>query len=299
MLLFHHDRNNSGVWHAVIAYAIWGAFPLYWKLLHHVPALQLMCHRIVWSFLGLGVIVIWTGKNKTLRKALSGRNIFPIYIATGILIGTNWLLYVWAVNAGFIVETSLGYFINPLLSVLIGVIFLRERLRLWQWLPIGVATAGVLYLTYAHGSPPWIALALASTFAMYAFLKKLAPLGSLEGLILETGFLFIPVLIYLVYSEMMGHGAFLHCGIYSDILIVAAGIVTTVPLIFFAIAVRRIPLNVIGILQYITPTIQFLIGVFVFKEPFASTHMIGFGLIWLALFIFGTENILWQSRQKV
>jgi chloramphenicol-sensitive protein RarD len=195
------------------------------------------------------------------------------------------------------VETSLGYFINPLLSVLIGVIFLHERLRALQWLPIGIAAAGVLFLTYAHGSPPWIALTLASTWAVYGLLKKLAPLESLQGLTFETGILLLPVLAYLVYSEAAGRGAFLHGGLYSDILIIGAGIVTTVPLFLFAVAVRRIPLTLVGILQYIAPTLQFLIGVLVYGEPFGTSRMIGFGAVWLALVIFGAENMLWRRTQ--
>jgi chloramphenicol-sensitive protein RarD len=216
----------------------------------------------------------------------------PVYFAAAMLIGVNWLTYLWAVNAGFIVETSLGYFINPLLSVLIGVVFLRERLRSWQWLPVCLAAVGVLYLTYSHGSPPWIALLLASTWAAYGLLKKLAPLGSLHGLTLETGILLLPVLAYLTYAQVTGHGSFLHGGLSSDALLVGAGVVTTIPLFMFALAVRRIPLSMVGILQYIAPTIQFLLGVLIYKEPFTGTRFIGFGIVWAALIIFGIESIL-------
>jgi chloramphenicol-sensitive protein RarD len=288
------NRTNEGVWYAASAYVLWGMFPIYWKLLHHVPAPQLFSHRILWSFLWLSAVLAMTGQANIFRKAVFCRRVALTYIGAALLIGVNWLLYVWAVNAGFIVETSLGYFINPLLSVLIGVIFLRERLRIWQWLPIGLAAAGVLCLTCIHGSPPWIALILASTWATYGLLKKFAPLGSLQGLALETGILFVPVLIYLAYCEATGQGAFLHGGPYSDILLVGAGIVTTVPLFLFAVAVQRIPLSLVGILQYIAPTIQFLIGVLVYKEPFARPQLIGFGLVWLALVILGAESLLWR-----
>lgn len=289
--------TDNGVWYAVGAYGFWGLFPLYWKLLRHVPATQLMCHRVLWSFLWLLAVLIAMRRLTGLTEAIARRRVWPVYLGAALLLSGNWLLYVWAVNAGFIVETSLGYFINPLLSVLIGVVFLRERLRALQWLPIGIAAAGVLFLTYAHGSPPWIALTLASTWATYGLFKKLAPLESLHGLTFETGILLVPVLAYLGYCEATGRGAFLHGGLYSDMLIIGAGIVTTIPLFLFAVAVRRIPLTIVGILQYIAPTLQFLIGVFVFSEPFGVAQVIGFGAVWLALVIFAAENILWRRTQ--
>jgi chloramphenicol-sensitive protein RarD len=197
---------------------------------------------------------------------------------------------VWGVNAGFIVETSLGYFINPLLSVLLGVVFLRERLRPTQWIPVALAAAGVIYLTLAYGRLPWIALSLAFTFGFYGFVKKLAPLGSLYGLALETGIVFPIALIYLAFVEFSRTGAFLHDGVLIDGLLIGAGVVTTIPLLMFASAARQIPLSVVGILQYIAPTLQFLIGVFLFHEPFDRSHLIGFGLVWLALIIFWAES---------
>jgi chloramphenicol-sensitive protein RarD len=218
-------------------------------------------------------------------------------LVAAVLIGVNWLTYVWAVNAGFIVETSLGYFINPLLSVLMGVVFLRERLRPWQWAPLGLATAGVLYLTLAYGSPPWIALTLAFSFGFYGLAKKTAPLGSLYGLALETGFLFLPALAFLGYAEAAGQGAFLHSGPLPDLLMIGAGVVTTMPLLLFASAAQRIPLSLVGVLQYIAPTIQFLLGVVVYHEPFTPSQMIGFGLVWIALALFAGEGLLAQRRQ--
>jgi len=200
-MISDRGRMNRGIWYAVGAYAFWGTFPVYWKLLNHVPAPQLLCHRILWSFIWLFAVVLVTGQGNAFRKVTFRWRVLPIYFTAALLIGINWLTYVWAVNAGFIVETSLGYFINPLLSVLMGVLFLRERLRLLQWFPIGLAAGGVLYLTYAYGSPPWIGLTLASTWATYGLLKKIAPLGSLHGLTLETGILFLPVLAYLAFSE--------------------------------------------------------------------------------------------------
>jgi chloramphenicol-sensitive protein RarD len=220
-----------------------------------------------------------------------------VYALAAVLIGVNWLTYVWAVNAGFIVETSLGYFITPLISVLLGVVFLRERLRLWQWVPILLVLTGVLYLTLVYGSLPWIALTLACTFGLYGLVKKIAPLDSVGGLTLETGLLLVPALLYLLYAERAGQGAFLHLGTATDALLVGAGLVTTVPLIMFAAAAQRIPLSLVGILQYIAPTLQFLVGVLVYEEPFTSSQFIGFGIVWTALIIFGVEGTLAHRAQ--
>jgi len=273
------------------AYALWGFFPIYWKLLHHVPALQLLGHRIVWSFLLLLGVILITKQWDEFRKALNARAL-RIYLIAALLVGVNWLTYVWAVNAGFIVETSLGYFINPLLSVLMGVLFLRERLRAAQWIPVTLAAIGVAYLTFVYGQLPWIALLLAFSFGFYGLVKKLAPLGSLYGLTLETGILFLPALVYLSIVQANNKAAFLHFGILSDLLIIGAGLVTTVPLLMFASAARQIPLTMIGVLQYLAPTIQFLIGIFIYKEPFDQSHLVGFSIVWLALIIFWIENYL-------
>jgi len=202
------------------------------------------------------------------------------------------LIYVWGVNSGFIVETSLGYFINPLISVLLGVIFLRERLRPTQWIPVGLAAAGVIYLTVVYGRLPWIALSLAFSFGFYGFVKKLAPLGSLYGLTLETGIVFPLALLYLAFVGFNGTGAFLREGARTDILLIGTGIVTSIPLLMFASAAKQIPLTVIGLLQYVAPTLQFLIGVFIYKEPFDQSHFIGFGIVWVALIIFWVENFM-------
>jgi chloramphenicol-sensitive protein RarD len=282
---------NKGILYGIGAYALWGFFPIYWKLLHHVPALQLLSHRIGWSFIMLMAVVLVTRQWADFRSNLDGRTL-GIYFIAAILIGVNWLTYVWAVNAGFIVETSLGYFINPLLSVLLGVVILREKLRPAQWIPLGLAAAGVIYLTVVYGKLPWIALTLAFSFGIYGLVKKLAPLGSLYGLTLETGILFLPALLYLLTMEANGTGAFLHTGTNSDLLMIGAGIATTVPLLMFASAAQRIPLSMVGLLQYIAPTIQFLLGVFVYKEAFDFNHLIGFSVVWLALVIFWVENYL-------
>jgi chloramphenicol-sensitive protein RarD len=208
------------------------------------------------------------------------------------------LIYVYGVNSERVIETSLGYFINPLFSVLLGMIFLKERLRPLQWLPIGLAAVGVVYLTWTYGSLPWIALSLAFSFGFYGLVKKKSPLGSLYGLTLETGLVFIPAFGYLIYIESIGQGAFGHTGVVSDLLMIGAGVVTTIPLLMFASAAKRIPLTMVGIMQYIAPTIQFMIGVLLYKEPFTTTSLIGFSMVWAALIIFWVEGVFARKARK-
>ncbi len=282
---------NKGILYGIGAYVAWGFFPIYWKMLHHVPAIQLIGHRIIWSFLLLIVVILFTKQWTDFRKTVNAK-VLRIYTLAALLIGVNWFLYVWAVNANFIVETSLGYFINPLLSVLMGVIFFKERLRFAQWIPVLLAAIGVTYLTFVYGRLPYIALSLALSFGLYGLVKKLSPLGSLYGLTIETGILFIPAFGYLIFMQVNNAAAFLKTGITSDLLMIGAGLVTTVPLLMFASAARSIPLWVVGLLQYIAPTLQFLIGVFIYKEPFSHNQLIGFGIVWAALLVFLVENYL-------
>ena len=288
---------NNGLLYALGAYIMWGLFPIYWKWLQAVPALQVIGHRIVWSFVLLVVVIIGTRQWTKFRSTLTLR-ILGIYFVAGLLLSVNCLIYVWGVNSGHIVETSLGYFINPLLSVLLGMIFLGERLRPAQWFAIGLAAFGVIYLTVTYGSLPWIALSLAFTFGFYGLVKKVAPLGSLYGLTLETGLMFLPALGYLIFAESTGQAAFGHIGTVSVLLLVGAGVVTTIPLLMFASAARRIPLTMIGVMQYIAPTLQFLLGVLIYKEPFATSKLIGFGMVWIALIVFWTEGLAAHRAQK-
>jgi chloramphenicol-sensitive protein RarD len=288
---------KKGILYGIGAYAFWGFFPIYWKFLHNINALQLISHRIIWSFVLLMLIIFFTKQWTDFRAAAVPR-ILKVYLIAALLIGFNWTMYVWAVNQNYIVETSLGYFINPLISVLLGVIFLKERLRVAQWIPVVLAALGVTYLTFTYGRLPYIALSLAFTFGLYGLVKKLSPLGSLFGLTVETGILFIPAVAYLVFADVNGEGAFLHMGLTSDMLMMGAGVVTTIPLLMFASAARLIPLWVVGLLQYIAPTLQFLIGVFIYKEPFSHDQLIGFGIVWIALVIFLVENYL-ASRAPV
>jgi chloramphenicol-sensitive protein RarD len=281
----------SGVWYGVAAYSLWGLLTLYWRLFQHVPAMQVLAHRFVWSFVVLAAIIAASRHQRRAALHAIDRRVAVLYAIAAVLIGANWFLYVFSVNNGFIVESSLGYFMTPLVNVLMGVVVFRERLRPMQWLAVAFAFSGVLWLTLAYGTLPWIGLALAASFGSYGLVKKKATLPSLEGLALETAVLVLPAVLYLGALNRSGDGAFLHSGATTDLLLAAGGVVTVVPLLLFATAVRRVPLSVIGILQYIAPTIQFLLGVFAFHEPFTLTQLTGFGLVWLGLVVFTLDSV--------
>jgi chloramphenicol-sensitive protein RarD len=276
---------------------MWGFFPIYFKLLHQVPAVQILGHRVVWSLLFLLILVAGVREGKALRRSASNSRTLLIYLLAAVLLAANWLTYIWAVNAGFVVEASLGYFINPLMNVVLGVIILHERLRAAQWAPIGLAAAGVIYLTILYGSLPWIALVLALTFASYGLVKKMAPLGALHSLTLETGLLFVPALGYLLWMAKIGEGAFISQGAGITFLLASAGVITAVPLLLFGRAARSVPLSTLGIIQFITPTCQFLLGVFVYGEQFSLARLVGFLCIWLALLLYIGEGLIAQRRQ--
>ena len=288
---------NKGMLYAIAAYGFWGLFPLYWKTLQHVPALEILSHRMAWSLLFVLVLLLVRRQWGWVKTAAAQPKTLLLFTASAALLSLNWFVYIWGVNAGHIVETSLGYFINPLVSVLMGVFFLGEKLRRGQWVAIGLAAVGVLYLTLRYGSLPWIALTLATSFALYGLIRKTAPLGSLEGLSLETALMFLPALGYLVYLEAVGTAAFGHVDALTTVLLGFAGVATAVPLLLFAAGARLIKLATIGILQYIAPTLQFLIGVLVYHELFTLDRLVGFSLIWLALLVYSAENI-WFIRHR-
>jgi chloramphenicol-sensitive protein RarD len=284
----------SGFWRGVAAYGIWGLFPLYWKLVEQVPALQIISHRIVWSFVTLAIVAA----ARFVREIASqlDRRTLAIYVIAAVLISINWFLYVYAVNTGVVLETSLGYFITPLVNVLLGVMVLRERLRPLQWCAVALAAIGVLQLTFGYGSLPWIAIGLALSFGSYGLVKKKAPLDSLAGLTLETGLVVIPAATYLLAANANGHGAFAHSGLTTDLLLIGGGPVTVVPLLLFASAVRRVTLTTIGLLQYISPTIQFFLGVFLYGEPFSGTRLVGFVIVWMACLLFSIDGLRSRAR---
>lgn len=291
-------KNVNGILAAACAFALWGILPAYWKALEGIPAYEILCHRMSWSLiLTLGLIVA-TGGWRTFREAFTVRKNLAIYSVTGALLAVNWLLYIWAVNAGFIVEASLGYFINPLINVFFGMVFFQERMRPFQWIALLLAFFGVLYLTLYYGKFPWIALILAFSFATYGLLHKKNDLGSLDALCLETGLLFVPAAAFLVYLGFTGVGSFGQIEISSSLLLIGAGVVTTVPLLLFGYAAKRIALSTLGLMQYLAPTMNLLLGVFVYKEAFPQARFIGFSMVWLALAIFIAENLLQRYKKK-
>ena len=280
---------SRGFWLGAAAYGIWGLFPIYWKLVANVPAGQVLAHRIVWSCVALAGILAWPGRARLPRGAITLRVVL-LYLAAALLIGVNWYLYVWAVGHDFVVETSLGYFITPLVNVLFGVAVLGERLRPMKWLAVGLAAGGVAWLTWVYGAPPRVALGLAVSFGTYGLVKKMAPLPALEGLSLETMLLGLPALAYLVAMDRAGSGAFLHGARATDLFLIGGGVVTIIPLLLFASAVRVVPLSTMGLLQFMSPSIQLLLAVLVYHEPFGRTRLVGFVAVWLALLVFATEE---------
>jgi chloramphenicol-sensitive protein RarD len=289
---------NKGILAGIGAYTLWGLFPIYWKLLEEVPAIEILAHRMVWSMVFVAVLLTMQKDWQWLGDALHSRKTMLIYTLAAILLSVNWFTYIWAVNAGYVVEASLGYFINPLVNFLLGVIFFGEKLRAGQMAAVILAVLGVIYLTVSYGSLPWISLVLAFTFGMYGLIKKTAPLESMHGFSLETLVLFLPALGYLLYREAAGMGALVHQGGQVTLLLILAGPVTSIPLLMFGYSARRIPLSMLGFIQYIAPTLQFLLGVFIFYEPFPPARLVGFSIIWLALLVYSLEGVFFNRKAK-
>lgn len=283
---------RTGILSAALAFLCWGLFPLYFHALKIVPPMEILVHRVLWSLLFLAVILTlrrqwgWLGQLRNQPRVMGG------FFLSALLLSGNWLLYIWAVNNGHVIDASLGYFINPLVNVMLGYVVLKERLRPVQWSAIAIAAGGVAWLTWQAGHMPWIALLLAASFGGYGLLRKTASLGALEGLSFETLILFPFALAYLAWLSLNGVNTFVETG--SDSirwLLVAAGPITAIPLLLFASGARQIPLSVLGLLQYIGPTIQMSLGIFFFHEVFTQERLVGFILIWSALAIYAAEGL--------
>lgn len=284
--------NAGGARHAVLAaftaFVIWGLAPLYFKAVGSVPPVEIVAHRVLWSALLLAVLLaLWRGFGH-LRRLRTEPRLLAVLTLTAVLTGSNWLVFVWAISADRVLEASLGYFINPLVSVLLGRLFLGERLRPLQQVAVALACAGVLWRMLQVGALPWVALFLALTFGFYGLLRKRAPIDAVSGLFVETLLTLPLALAWLGWLAVHGELNFGH-GAATDWLLPLAGVLTAVPLMLFAFGAQRLPLSTIGFLQYIAPTLNFVLAVFVFREPFDSLQLIGFGLIWAALAIYSLD----------
>jgi chloramphenicol-sensitive protein RarD len=288
--------DRGGLAATAAAFAIWGLFPLYLRALDAVPPPQLVAHRVTWACLLLLAVVALRGELDGLRAALARPGVAARLAATALLISVNWLAYVWAVANERVVETSLGYFINPLVNVVLGVMLLSERLNRAQWIAVTIAATGVLWLTATAGHPPWIALALALSFGLYGFMRKTAQVEALPGLAIETAILAPLATGFLVWCGHQGTGAMgPSTGATLNALLVASGAVTAVPLLLFAHGARRLPYSTVGLLQYIAPSLQLGCAILVFHEPFGHSRALGFALIWIALAIYAGDG-LWRAR---
>ena len=286
-------RALAGVLNALGCFTFWGLFPIYFKLLQHVPPLEVLAHRILGSALILLALVVLQGRGRALLANFRNRRQLGFYAITSLLISANWLLYIWAVQQGRILEASLGYYINPLVNVLLGVLFLRERLNVRQWSAVGIATVGVLVLVIGRGMLPWIALTLAFSFGSYGMLRKKAGLNPALGLAVET-LLLAPVALLVLAAA--GGGALGKVDGWTDALLLAAGPVTVAPLLMFLEAGQRLRLSTVGLIQYLTPTLQFLLAMVVYHEPFSRVHLITFGCIWLALALYSGDA--WVGHRR-
>lgn len=287
---------QQGVVYAALAYFLWGLFPLYFRLLAAVDPLEVLAHRFVWSVGFLLLILAVLRRWAWLGPALRSPRVLGLFTLSAALLSVNWFVYIWAVTHERVLEASLGYFITPLANVLTGWLFLRERLRPAQWLAVALAAAGVLWMTWQIGSLPWVSLVLAASFATYGLVRKTAPLGALEGLTLETLLLGPLGLAGLIWAGSQGLSAFVPAGADLKALLIASGPITAIPLLLFAAGARRIPLSVLGMLQYIGPTIQWLLAVWLFHEPFGGARLQGFVLIWCACAVFSAE--LWRHSRR-
>jgi chloramphenicol-sensitive protein RarD len=288
------DTHRRGVAYALCAYALWGLFPLYFKAVASLPPLDILAHRVVWSLGFVAVLVSWRIGWRWLPPVLSDRRVLKVFALSTLMVFLNWAIYIWAVARGRVIDASLGYFMNPLVNVLLGWLVLHERLRPVQWVSVLMAAGGVVWLTWIAGAPPWIGLSLAAAFGLYGLLRKTASLGAWEGFSLETLFMLPFALLYLGWFAARGEATYPELPLTMQLLIIASGPVTALPLLFFAAAARRIPLSTLGLIQYLGPSVQLLLAIFLFGEPFGGAKALGFAAIWAALVLY-TGDMLWRG----
>ena len=293
-------RSESllGLIYAGSAFLIWGLSPVYWKALGTVPALEITMHRVIWSFFFLMCLILLQRRRHEFVGVLKNGRMLLTLLSTAILVSANWLLYIWAVNNNYMLQASLGYYINPLVNVVLGLLFLRERLRRPQILAVVLAAGGVLYLTIAYGEFPWISLTLALSFGLYGLIRKVAPVGALVGLAVETMLLAPPAVIYLIYLNSQGVDTILRVSLKLDLLLIGCAPLTAAPLLFFTLGAKRLYLSTLGLMQYIGPSGMFLLAVFYYNEPFSATQVWTFAMIWAALVIYSTDSVIYYRRER-
>ena len=291
-------EQKTGVFYGLMAFVFWGLVPIYFKAVGHVHPMEILCHRIIWSVPLTALLVTFFRDWKNLREALRSGKVIGTLFLSATLVAVNWFVFIWAVNTGQVLQGSLGYFINPLVNVLLGMIFLRERIGTWQILAVLLAAAGTLNLTLNFGKLPWIALTLAFSFGFYALLRKTVQIESVNGLFVETGLLFPFAFGYLVLLGVKGTVSFGTIDSWTTTLLVLAGFVTSLPLLAFTSAARRLQLTTMGILQYIAPSTYFFMAVFYYQEPFTVAHLVSFGFIWTGLAIFMADSIYLHRRSE-
>lgn len=289
---------QTGMLLAFGAYVIWGLFPIYFKALQAIDPMEIMLHRIIWSMVVLLAVLAWRKQWSWIGPALRQPRVLHGFVASAVLLSSNWYIYIWAINNDRIIDASLGYFINPLVNVLLGYLMLGERLRPGQWFAVSIAAAGVAWLGWQGGHPPWIGVSLALTFGIYGLMRKTAKLGPLEGLSLETMLLFPFAFGYLLFLSLQHHNSFASASLSTQSLLILAGPITAVPLLLFAAGARRLPLSVLGLMQYIGPSMQLVLGVWLYHEPFTPARMLGFVIIWSALAVYSLEGLwrVWRTK---
>lgn len=291
------DRSGSaGFAYGLTAYALWGLVPLFWALLSAALPTEILAHRMVWSFVFAVILSFIVLPRGWLREIATRGKLIMLAVAS-VLVSINWGIFIWATANHRVTEVALGYYINPIVSILIGVIGLRERLRKYQWIAVALAGLAVVVLTIEYGRPPWIALTLAVTFGTYGLMKNRVHGGAVQTLVIESAFMLIPAIGYLIFLQAIGALTFVHLGWVHSLLLAAGGLVTLVPLLLFNAAATRIPLSMIGLLQYLAPTLHFILGVFYFGEQMSTGRWIGFGLVWAALMVL-TTGMLISARRK-
>src|SRR2546423_1234905 len=294
-----HREDRSGLIAGVAAFGTWGLIPVYWKLLSNIAAIEILAHRFVWTTAFLVGLLSWQQRWTEVREATRSRRAVFYCLASGLAISVNWFCFIWAVNIGRVIETSLGYFMTPLVNVLFGATFLREKLTRWRLLSVLLALVGVLNLTLGYGRFPGLAITLCVSFGLYGLLRKQSGVRPIPGLFLETTLLTPIAALYLVYLQREGTAAFTAGGGRMILLLISTGIVTGLPLVWFGHAARHLRLTTLGFLQYLSPSCSFFLGVFLYHEPFTRTHLITFSFIWIALVIFTAEAIWrWRSGRE-